>query len=168
MSSLVGKPHLYGILRFWSALVIVASCLRFSIVALDKSAYKAMLVKGSGSLAARFAAYMTLSLTVKKWIRAKTSLGVEGGRWDGLGSLCARSISKSWAVRSGTRVRIRDCKNCTSSGCWTDSGTLWNLMLLRLERSSRSASFKLINWSSSSWSENPSTSSLCAESNLPF
>lgn len=91
-----------------------------------------------------FAAYMMRSFTIKKWMRARTSLGVEAGRWGGLGSLCALSISRSCSVSSGMSVRIRDCRNLVRSDCWTNSSIFRNLMLFLQERSSRSVTYHLI------------------------
>lgn len=94
--------------------MIVASCPQFSIVTLERSAYRATTV--------RFAAYMILSLLVKKCIRASTSLDAEAGRGGGLGSLCSLSISRSWAFNSRIRVRIRVYRYCTKSFGWIDQG----------------------------------------------
>lgn len=102
------------------AFVMVDNCLRFSMLALDWSAQRAIPLEGSGRFLARFAASITC-VYKNECVLAHHKVSLPGS-----GEVSVACVLYHIPSLSGTSVHIMDCKNRTSSGCFTDSGMLRN------------------------------------------
>lgn len=101
----------------------------------------ASLEKGSGRECMDLAGCMTCSLVCKNWTWARVSLGRAEGRCCSLWILWARSISIFCGISVGSNLRNSWCSYGTISAEVIASGNPLTLMLLYLERFSRSATF---------------------------